>query len=80
MRANDLYVDDHWHLKRMRPHAAKLDQLFIRLKFYDPVLAQDFSTLSKVLPTSRDGDTLVGQFVLGKREGPPAHAFWPLRC
>ena len=66
MRANDLYVDDHWHLKRMRPHAAKLDQLFMRLKFYDLALAQDFATLSKVLPTSRDGDTLVGQFVRGK--------------
>ena len=38
----------------------------MRLKFYDPVLAQDFATLSKVLPTSRDGDALVGQFVRGK--------------
>jgi hypothetical protein len=79
MRANDLYVDDHWHLKRMRPHAAKLDQLFMRLKVYDPVLAQNFANLSKVLPTSRDGDTHVGQFVRGKALR-PAHAFWLLRC
>ena len=66
MRANGLYVNDHWFLKRMRPHAAELDQLFKELKFYDLALAQGFEALSKVLPTTRDGDTLVGQFVRGK--------------
>ena len=50
----------------MRPPAKKLDQLFKLLRFYDPALAHDFATLSKVLPTSRGEDTLVDRFVRGK--------------
>jgi hypothetical protein len=40
--------------------------LFKLLRFYDPALAHDFATLSKVLPTSRGEDTLVDRFVRGK--------------
>ena len=50
----------------MRPPAKKLDQLFKLLRLYDPALAHDFATLSKVLPTSRGEDTLVDRFVRGK--------------
>jgi hypothetical protein len=66
VRANILRVDDKWFLDRIVPHAAKLDDLFKLLRFYDPVIASDFATLSGNLPCGRFEDTLVDLFVHGK--------------
>jgi len=70
LRANILYVEDKWFLERMWPHATKLDALFKQLRFYDPSIANDFATLSSILPIRREDDVLVDQFVRGGKALP----------